>query len=185
MLIPTGKLCKEIYSKLILLIQHSHFTSFFCLIYFSYYYFLFLLRIENMIFAAQECVCSCNLGCNWNQRSKSDFALPQLHGSKQSFPTFSLLWWRGKIDPSSPVWYIRNPRAATVIFMPWDTTIATVGQIEGKYVLLPTLSSCFPQKCYLVFNRAGKKQGEKRQADGLGGQHHLSRALSVGFCTYY
>jgi len=28
------------------------------------FYFIFLFRIENMIFAAQECICSCNLGCN-------------------------------------------------------------------------------------------------------------------------
>lgn len=35
---PTGKLCKEIHSKLILLIQHRRFTSCFCLTSFCNYY---------------------------------------------------------------------------------------------------------------------------------------------------
>lgn len=40
------------------------------------FYFISLLRIENTIFVAQECICSCNWGCDRNQRSKFDFSLP-------------------------------------------------------------------------------------------------------------
>lgn len=80
-------------------------------------------------------------------------------------PHFSLVWWRGKRDPLSSVWCIRNPGAATTSFMCWDNHdfIRKIFQRKGHPpAYLPTSALASPRSTIQCWTGGEKKQGENR-----------------------